>query len=90
MYVLIAYDISNNKRRTKVSDFLSGYGSRVNYSVFEVIISKPKFKILISKVEEMTKKEDNIRFYILDKEALKKSFVLNDKKGVFSQDELYF
>jgi len=90
MYVLIAYDISNNKRRTKVSDFLSGYGSRVNYSVFEVIISKPKFKILISKVEEMTKKEDNIRFYILDKEALKKSFVLNDKRGVFSQDELYF
>jgi CRISPR-associated protein Cas2 len=87
---LICYDISNNKRRTKLSDLLSGYGIRVNYSVFELSISAIKFKQLLSQIKQIAKKQDNIRFYMLNKESIKKSFILNSKKEVFNLDELYF
>ncbi|MEF3191391.1 MAG: CRISPR-associated endonuclease Cas2 [Campylobacterales bacterium] len=33
---LITYDIPDNRRRQKLHDLLSGYGQRVNDSVFEV------------------------------------------------------
>jgi CRISPR-associated protein Cas2 len=34
--LLISYDISNNKLRTKFAKFLKKYGSRKQYSVFEI------------------------------------------------------
>lgn len=38
--ILISYDISNNKLRTKFSKFIKKYGIRVQYSVFEITNSK--------------------------------------------------
>jgi len=35
MFVLVAYDISANRRRNRVVKILSRYGERVNLSVFE-------------------------------------------------------
>ncbi len=34
--LLISYDISNTKLRTKFSKFLEKYGERIQYSVFEI------------------------------------------------------
>jgi CRISPR-associated protein Cas2 len=42
MKYVVTYDISIDKRRTKLSDLLEGYGVRVNYSVFEVELSEAK------------------------------------------------
>ena len=41
LYV-VTYDIPSNKRRKKVSDLLEGYGRRVQYSVFECLLSAKK------------------------------------------------
>lgn len=38
--ILISYDISNNKLRTKFSKFIMKFGRRVQYSVFEITNSK--------------------------------------------------
>jgi len=35
MKLLLTYDISNTKSRTKVATLLEGYGYRVNFSVFD-------------------------------------------------------
>ena len=34
--ILISYDISNNKKRTKFAKYLSKLGHRLQYSVFEI------------------------------------------------------
>lgn len=34
--ILISYDISDNKKRTKFSKYLEQYGHRIQYSVFEI------------------------------------------------------
>jgi len=64
MFVLISYDIEDDKKRTKVSKLLENYGTRVQYSVFECLISKEQLKT----IKEETKKiinldTDSIRFY---------------------------
>ncbi len=38
--ILISYDISDNKLRTKFSKFLMKYGNRLQFSVFEISNSK--------------------------------------------------
>ncbi len=35
-YLLVTYDISNDKLRTKFSKFLKKFGHRLQYSVFEI------------------------------------------------------
>ncbi len=64
--VVVAYDISDNKRRKKVSDLLEEYGIRVNYSVFECFITGARLKTLKMKaVELINKKHDSILYYSL-------------------------
>jgi len=90
MYLLIVYDIADDKRRYRVEKVLSSYGKRVNYSVFEVETDMIKYRNLVTQLEEnSSKKEDNIRIYILGKESLKKSFVLHTKERIFSYETLY-
>ena len=90
MHLLIPYDITDDKRRRVVEKILSSYGVRVNYSVFELTITKVQYKSLLKKlIKASSKKSDHIRIYVLGKESLKKSFVLHSNKGVFEYEELY-
>lgn len=50
---LIAYDIPNDKRRTKLAKVLSTYGDRVQYSVFVVDISPARLIKLKDKLTEI-------------------------------------
>ncbi len=90
MKIVITYDVFDSKRRRKVEKILSGYGNRVNLSVFEVELSKSDLKKIERKLQKVASCEDNIRFYILDEDAIKKSFVLNSKEKVFDAKALYF
>lgn len=63
LYV-VAYDIPDDKRRRKVSHLLQGYGRRVQYSVFELVVSSGKFDELRLRLKKLVRlSEDNIRFY---------------------------
>ncbi|MEI3650476.1 MAG: CRISPR-associated endonuclease Cas2 [Dolichospermum lemmermannii FEM_B0920] len=67
LYVIV-YDITCDKRRKKVSDLLEGYGQRVQYSVFECILSQTKYSELQKRLRKQVKSsEDSVRFYPLSK-----------------------
>ena len=91
MHVLVPYDIRDDKRRRLVDKVLSSFGTRVNYSVFEIETTKSKFAKIVKALEEIAdKKQDHIRFYVLNKETMKKSFILHQDEGIFTHEELYF
>ena len=46
MFLAVAYDCSNDKRRNRVAKILLDYGYRVQYSVFEVELDERRFKEL--------------------------------------------
>ncbi|MFQ3637221.1 MAG: CRISPR-associated endonuclease Cas2 [Cyanobacteriota bacterium] len=71
LFYIVTYDIPCDKRRKKVSDLLEGYGKRVQYSVFECIISNAKYNELRDRLKKHIKpQEDSIRFYPLSRHTL--------------------
>lgn len=64
IFVLIIYDIADNKRRAKFAKFLLGYGFRVQRSAFEALLPKPKYQKLVAKIPSLVDKgEDSVRLY---------------------------
>lgn len=63
VFVLIIYDIVENKMRLKLSKLLLGYGFRIQKSAFEAVITKKKYKELLSRLPAYTSSEDSIRVY---------------------------
>lgn len=66
-FVLVTYDISNDKRRLKIMKALEDYGRRVQYSVFECHLTPKEIKRLKVRLAPLVnpKDWDSIRFYYL-------------------------
>ena len=63
---IIAYDIPEDRRRTKVHKILSGFGTWTQYSLFECFLSKKELVLLKSKLaEHVEDTQDSVRFYPL-------------------------
>ena len=63
---VIAYDIPDDKRRTKIHQLLLGFGKWTQYSLFECFLSRKELILLRAKLEEhLVAKEDSVRFYPL-------------------------
>ena len=63
---VIAYDIPDDRRRTKAHQILMGFGKWTQYSLFECFLSRKELVLLQSKlVEHLVAKEDSVRFYPL-------------------------
>ena len=67
-FILIIYDIVDNKRRTKFAKLLEGYGKRVQKSAFEAMITESLYRKLI----------DN--FSIEENENGKEVFIFTSRK----------
>jgi CRISPR-associated protein Cas2 len=63
VFVLIIYDIVDNKKRTKLAKLLLGYGFRIQKSAFEAIVPKKKYKELLEKLPEYVSNDDSIKVY---------------------------
>ena len=66
MNVIVSYDISEDKRRTKIHKVLKSYGQWVQYSVFECYLTDTQYAKLRSRLNKLIKPEsDSILFYFL-------------------------
>jgi CRISPR-associated protein Cas2 len=64
MLYLIAYDISDDKRRTKVHKTLCGFGQWTQYSLFECHLNDAELVTLRYRLDQiLNSKEDNVRIY---------------------------
>ncbi len=65
-FVLVTYDISKDKRRTKLHNVLLDYGTPVQYSVFECALAPPDLERMKQAVLRVIKpRVDQVRFYYL-------------------------
>ncbi len=66
MHVVITYDISEDKRRTKIHKILKSYGQWMQFSVFECSLSATEYARLRNRLSKLISPEqDSIRFYFL-------------------------
>lgn len=78
VFVLIIYDIVDNKRRVKLAKYLQGYGFRVQKSAFEATIKDKVYRKMLAGLPEFVTDEDNIRVY----KIIGKGQVLNIGKEI--------
>jgi CRISPR-associated protein Cas2 len=73
MRYLITYDIADDRRRDDVATLLSGYGPRVQLSVFECdVASKREATGLRARLRSLIDPvEDQVRLYPLDERAVR-------------------
>lgn len=65
LYV-VAYDIPNNRRRTKVHKTLSGFGHWTQYSLFECYLTEKEYLLLRERLRKyLVAGQDSVRFYPL-------------------------
>ena len=70
---VVAYDIPDDRRRTKVHQILLGFGKWTQYSLFECFLNKKELLILQAKLaDHLEAKEDSVRFYPLCSNCLEK------------------
>ena len=73
-FVLIVYDISNDKRRTKLHNALLDYGTPVQYSVFECLLDEKNLvKMKKAAGRAIRPKKDHVRYYYLCADCIAKT-----------------
>lgn len=89
MFILISYDIVDDKKRTKLAHKLKDFGPRVQKSVFEADVKPEELKTLrqILKAIEL-EKDESIRLYRLCGECMKKITIWGE--GVVTEDKDFY
>lgn len=76
---LVCFDISDDRRRRRVSKYLQAFGLRVQRSVFEVSLRSPtQLTSLKNQLRDQLDDSDDLRFYRLCKQCRSKSINLQD------------
>ncbi len=89
MFYIISYDIPDDKRRQKIAKILLNFGDRVQYSVFEAILSDELLKEMVSSLTRVSRdKEDSIRIYQVCKEC-KKAIKILGTGAVLEDKDVY-
>jgi len=72
-FYVVAYDISSDRRRTKVHRILSGFGQWTQFSLFECYLTEKEHLTLQAKLDKvLDEAQDRVRFYSLCEACLKK------------------
>lgn len=64
MLYIVVYDISNDRRRTKVHKLLCGFGQWTQFSLFECFLNEKELITLRHRLDKLLDpEEDNVRIY---------------------------
>jgi CRISPR-associated protein Cas2 len=89
MFVVVSYDIPEDKRRTKVMKLLRNFGAHVQYSVFECELKDAAYQQLRERLAQLIAPQvDSVRFYFLDEDQVKQIEVVG-RKPVERPGEFY-
>ncbi|NEP54890.1 MAG: CRISPR-associated endonuclease Cas2 [Moorea sp. SIO3C2] len=80
MLVVVTYDIPDSKRRQRLSNFLEGYGRRVQRSVFECFLSLGEMRGLHGQLaRRVVVGEDDVRLYWINADAMPRTLTLGSR-----------
>jgi len=65
-FLVVAYDVPDDRRRQRLHDALLNYGTPVQYSVFECLVDEKELTKLKKQVKRIIKPRlDHVRYYYL-------------------------
>jgi CRISPR-associated protein Cas2 len=82
MFIIVSYDITDDKLRNKLNQTLKDFGNSVQYSVFECNLSENQFASMKEKTDRFIQDEsDSIRYYLLLQKKKLKTIVTGKDKA---------
>lgn len=81
-FLIVSYDIPSNRRRYKVMKTMEGFGTRVQYSVFECNLKPRQVDDLRKKIIKLIAPEDSIRLYFISADDVKRIERFGDARTV--------
>ena len=86
-FVVIAYDVSNDRCRTRLHNRLLDYGTPVQYSVFECLLDREQLEKMRRAVRKAIRPRlDQVRYYYLCQDCLKKVEVSSGPEVLSEQE----
>jgi CRISPR-associated protein Cas2 len=86
-FVVVVYDISDDKRRTKLHNVLLNFGTPVQYSVFECLLDGERLAEMKRSVERVIRpRKDRVRFYYICQQCLSKTEVTSGEEVLHETD----
>lgn len=77
MFLVVSYDMPDDRRRTRLHRQLKGFGTRVQYSVFECILDERDVARLQALVHSVIQRgQDHVRYYRLCEACVQRIQVL--------------
>ena len=86
--IVLSYDISDNKLRSRFSKYISKFGHRIQYSVFEIDNGDRVLQNIIEKIdkkfgEDFGESDSVVIFNVKhDKDIIKYGFMKHDDKDI--------
>ncbi|HOR19688.1 MAG TPA: CRISPR-associated endonuclease Cas2 [Brevefilum sp.] len=88
-FLVVVYDLSNDRRRTKLHKLLKNFGSPVQYSVFECLLTNEEIIEMKGRVKRLIRpKADHVRYYRLCKMCKSKTEVVGRVEILVEKDVL--
>jgi len=85
-FVVIAYDIADDRRRQKIAKLLVQFGVRCNESVFECVLTQPKIQKMLQQLNKLAnEQEDSILIYYLCKPCVMKRETIGQRPQPLSE-----
>ena len=86
-FLVVVYDISNDRRRTRLHKLLKNYGSPAQYSVFECLLTRQEITQMKQEVKKLLRpKIDHLRYYFLCKTCQGKTDIIGRVDMVKQQE----
>ncbi len=90
IFCIVAYDVTDTKRRNKVIKLVEPYGKRINYSVFECMMTRTQFEAMCSKLAKtVNSKTDKIAIYPICLDCYGKTRYIPDIKTDYNIVHIY-
>lgn len=75
-FVVVSYDIPDDRRRLKVMKTLKGFGAHVQYSVFECRLEVKDLAEMRRKLKKLAARQDSIRMYYISQDDIARIEIL--------------
>ncbi|MCX7994989.1 MAG: CRISPR-associated endonuclease Cas2 [candidate division WOR-3 bacterium] len=89
MFIVVSYDISDDRRRRTVFNILKDHGNHVQFSVFECNLDSDQLRRMHQRIQSVINmNEDNVRFYILCA-TCKEKIMVEGNGNITEETEVY-
>jgi len=77
MFHIVAYDISNDRVRTRIHKLLERYGTWTQFSMFECFLSRKQSVKLVAEIKDLLQEhEAHVRIYTLSSDDVQRTITI--------------